>query len=199
MSTTDSAAPTESRNERRRRLTDEKIAAAVLRLALEAGPSSITFSGVSAKSGVAKTTLYRRYTTREELLDAVAQHFAAIPEDSDETPTTPEGLAATLRRGVDTLEEYIGLPAIGALLASHDEFLQGLRHKVFSPQVANAVNFFHRGVDAGAFRNDIDYSLVADLIYGGMIMRSAKDGKVNHSWADAVVELIWPLITKETS
>lgn len=191
--------PSESRNERRRRLTDEKISAAVLRMALQKGPHSITFSGVATESGVAKTTLYRRYRNREELLDAVAQYYSSIPEDSDEAPTTPEGLAATLRHGVDTLEEHIGLRAIGVLLSSQDEFLQSLREKLLTPQVGNAVDYFNRGAEAGVLRQDIDYSLIVDLIYGGMIMRSAKDGEISYSWANAVVDLIWPLISKEPS
>ena len=124
MSQTDLIAPTETRNERRRRLTDEKIAATVLDIALNKGPHNVTFSAVSAESGVAKTTLYRRYQTREELFDAVARHFSSTPNDSDEAPTTPEGLAATLRRGVSTLEEHMGLETIGTLLASRDEFMQ---------------------------------------------------------------------------
>jgi AcrR family transcriptional regulator len=197
VSQTDVTIPTETRNERRRRITDEKIAAAVLDLALEKGPHNVTFSAVSAKSGVAKTTLYRRYQTREELFDAVARHYAATPNETDAAPTTPEGLAATLRRGVSTLEEQIGLEAIGVLLASRDEFMQQLRQHLFTPQVQGAVDYFERGVDAGVLRQDIDYELVVDLIYGGMIMRSAREKDLTHGWANAVVDLLWPLIRKD--
>lgn len=198
LSQTDTTIPTETRNERRRRITDEKIAEAVLHLALHKGPHSVTFSGVSEASGVAKTTLYRRYQTREELFDAVARHYAATPDETDQSPTTPEGLAATLRRGVSTLEERIGLEAIGVLLASRDEFMQQLRRHLFMPQVHRAVDYFRRGVDAGVLREDIDYELVVDLIYGGMIMRSAGEKALTHDWANAVVDLLWPMITKDS-
>src|SRR5690625_261061 len=92
MSQADVIKPTETRNERRRRITDEKIAKAVLDIALRRGPHSVTFSAVCEESGVAKTTLYRRYQTREELFDAVARHYSSTPDESDEAPTTPEGL-----------------------------------------------------------------------------------------------------------
>ncbi len=197
MTQAELVAPTETRNERRRRLTDEKIAATVLDIALNKGPHNVTFSAVSAESGVAKTTLYRRYQTREELFDAVARHFSSTPKETDEAPTTPEGLAATLRRGVSTLEEHLGLEAIGTLLASRDDFMQRVRHQLFTPQIAEAVKYFERGVEAGVLREDIDYTLVVDLIYGGMILRSAGEGELNHDWADAVVTLIWPLISKD--
>lgn len=199
MNLTDQSTLPESRNERRRRLTDEKISAAVLKMALEQGPQSITFSGIAAESGVAKTTLYRRYQSREELLEGVAQHFSSIPENSDEAPTTPEGLAAMLRLGVDTLEKHIGMRAVGALLASQDEFLLNLREKLFAPQIVNAIDYFNRAVEAGILRDDVDYSLIVDLIYGGMIMHSARHHEVGHSWADAVVDLIWPLISKQAA
>lgn len=197
MSQADVIKPTETRNERRRRITDEKIAKAVLDIALRRGPHSVTFSAVCEESGVAKTTLYRRYQTREELFDAVARHYSSTPDESDEAPTTPEGLAATLRRGVNTLEEHMGLEAIGVLLASQDEFMQRVRHQLFTPQVHGAVDYFNRGVEAGVLRDDIDYSLVVEMIYGGMILRSAGEGKLDHNWADAVVDFIWPQISRD--
>jgi AcrR family transcriptional regulator len=197
MSQTEVMQPTETRNERRRRITDEKIAAAVLDIALEKGPHSVTFSAVSEESGVAKTTLYRRYQTRDELFDAVARHYSSTPDESDEAPTTPEGLAVTLQRGVTTLEEHMGLEAIGVLLASQDNFMQRVRHQLFTPQVNNAVDYFKRGVEAGVLRDDIDYALVVEMIYGGMILRSAGEGKLDHSWANAVVDFIWPCISRD--
>jgi AcrR family transcriptional regulator len=197
MSQTELLQPTETRNERRRRITDEKIAAAVLDIALNKGPDNVTFSAVCEESGVAKTTLYRRYKTRDELFDAVARHYSSAPNQSDEAPTTPEGLAATLRRGINTLEEHMGLEAIGVLLASQNTFMQRLRHQLFTPQVNDAVDYFKRGVETGVLRDDIDYALVVEMIYGGMILRSAGEGKLDDSWAQAIVDLIWPNISRD--
>src|SRR5690625_563066 len=196
MSQTEVMQPTETRNERRRRITDEKIAAAVLDIALEKGPHSVTFSAVSEESGVAKTTLYRRYQTRDELFDAVARQYTSTPDESDGAPTTPAGLAATLRQSVSTLEEHLGLEAIGVLLASQNTFTQRVRHQLFTPQVNSAVDCFERGVEAGVLRDDIDYALVVEMIYGGRIVRSAGEAKLDHDWANAVVDLIWPCISK---
>ena len=46
----------------RRRKTDERIAAAVMLLLRENGPDAVTMDAVTSVSGVAKTTLYRRYS-----------------------------------------------------------------------------------------------------------------------------------------
>ncbi len=53
-------------------------------------------------------------------------------------------------------------------------------------------------MDAGVLREDIDYELVVDLIYGGMIMRSAGEKALTHDWVNAVVDLLWPMITKDS-
>lgn len=199
MSQAELTTPKETRNERRRRITDEKIAKTVLDIALDKGPHNVTFSAVSEESGVAKTTLYRRYRTRDELFDAVARHYSSTPDETDAAPTTPEGLATTLRRAVSTLEAHMGLEAVGVLLASRNEFMQRVRHQLFTPQVDEAVDYFERGTEAGVLREDIDYTLVVEMIYGGMIMRSAGEGSLDHSWANAVVELLWPLISNDGS
>lgn len=189
-------APPADRHERRRRATDEKIAAAVLEISLAQGSEAVTVNAVAARSGVAKTTIYRRYRNRLELLAAVREYVRAVPRDP-ELPTTRRGLTDLLRNATQVLEHRVGIRSIGALLASEEEFLRSVREQVLSPRVAAAQAYFERGVAVGTLREDVDYSLVVDLLFGGMIVRSAAHGGVDHRWSDAVVDLLWPLISRD--
>ncbi len=191
--------PKVDRNTRRRQATDEKIAEAVLRIAIEQAPQAVTFSEVSKTSGVAKTTLYRRYHDRRDMLAAALDQFTWIPTYVDDAPLTQAGMVATLRQGVEFIENRLGTRAIGRLLSGDDEFLQELRARVMSPQTEAVQAYFHRGVIAGVLRPDLDYSVLVDVVIGGMIFRRARDGGIEQRWSDEVGAIIWPLIAKDTN
>lgn len=57
---------------------DEAIRTATLELLAE-GPEAVTFEGVALRAGVAKTTVYRRYRTRGELLFRTLLHDRPRP------------------------------------------------------------------------------------------------------------------------
>jgi len=54
--------------------TDKKITAAALALLREGGPQRVTIEAVSAASGVAKTSIYRRYANSLEMLEGALGH-----------------------------------------------------------------------------------------------------------------------------
>jgi AcrR family transcriptional regulator len=51
--------------------TDDAILAATRELVAQGGVHGLTIEGVAARSGVAKTTIYRRYRSKDELALAV--------------------------------------------------------------------------------------------------------------------------------
>jgi AcrR family transcriptional regulator len=61
---------------------DDGIADATLALLRTRGPRSVTVEAVAARSGIAKTTIYRRYRDRRDMLSAALSRV-----------TTPEPLA----------------------------------------------------------------------------------------------------------
>jgi AcrR family transcriptional regulator len=87
--------PTSRRGRPRSAGTDRAILDAVRALLVEHGYSGLTIEGVAARSGVAKSTVYRRWTTKADLVvDAVVDTLAPLfeaPADS-----APEELLRTL-------------------------------------------------------------------------------------------------------
>lgn len=56
--------------------TRARVVDAATKLLVEGGPAAVTMDGVSERSGVAKSTIYRHWASRDELLTAVFEHAA---------------------------------------------------------------------------------------------------------------------------
>jgi AcrR family transcriptional regulator len=69
--------------------TRDKIVQAVVRVVLDDGIHAFTVQNVADKAGVSHRTVYRHFTTREELLDGLAESLEQFASGSP-IPTTPE-------------------------------------------------------------------------------------------------------------
>ncbi|MGA4670345.1 TetR/AcrR family transcriptional regulator [Propionibacteriaceae bacterium Y1923] len=175
-----------------RSATDRKIARAALDLVRSQGLDAVTIENVAAASGVAKTTIYRRYKDRYEMLSGIAAHLSeGVVTDY---PTTRTGLAHLVADVQRVFEDRIGLRAVGALLASPASSLQDWRDRLVSPSMEALEGFFATGVEAGTLRSDVDYDQVVELIVGGMFARDALRGDVPDEWGETLASLIWPSI-----
>lgn len=135
--------PVRGRRPKRRAATEEKIVRSVLKLAREKGFNAVTIDAVVADSGVAKTTIYRRYTDRVDMLIDTLRHIGL--EIPTEYPTTEKGFELYLVNLQDHLENTIGLRLIGSLVASSDEFIEEWRDRVVSELVDGFGRYFQKG------------------------------------------------------
>ncbi len=67
------------RGERTREATDRKLMQATLQIAVDRGISGVTIEEVARRSGVAKTTIYRRYHNADELLREISAMYLGEP------------------------------------------------------------------------------------------------------------------------
>ena len=78
----------------RREGADEEILAGARSLLAEVGYASLTVDAVAERVGVAKTTVYRRWPTKRELIAAALTALASAPRD---LPSLYEEVAAMVR------------------------------------------------------------------------------------------------------
>lgn len=180
----------------RRTATDEKIAAAVWEIVRADGVQAVTIDAVSARSGVAKTTIYRRYDDRFELLSGVLERVAPRAED-DAGEVTQHGIAVMVRDVQDVFEERVGLTGVAQVLASEDPFMRQWREKVVVPRLSALQGYLARGAAEGTLDSKIDYDLVVEMVVGGMVIRHARHGDVPEDWAQRTVETLWPVLRGE--
>lgn len=112
------AAPTAppTRGAARRARTDDALAAAVANRLREQGYAGLTIEGVSAESGVAKTTIYRRWTSKAEMVFDLMIHRADPPSTVD-TGTLSGDVRALADRAVALVATYPGRDVLPGLLA----------------------------------------------------------------------------------
>lgn len=156
----------------------------------------MTIERVAECSGAAKTTIYRRYRNRRELLRASLRAIIDVPPPPSGLPAT-ERLVTLLEQFQWGMEEVFGLRVVASLLMDSDdpEFAETFRACVLRPRLDLLSRVCQDGVEAGEFRSGIDYRRVLDLLIGSYFARHGIDGSVDREWAREVVALLLPSIT----
>lgn len=193
MLMTDSTAPA-GRHTRRREETSQKIMDSVGRLVRERGLSGITMEAVSEDSGVAKTTLYRRYADRYALLEAYAERTTPM-ETFDEFGTDRAGFTQLVDAFRVGFQRQVGAAVVGQLACGDEELTTQWRQRLVEPRLARLQTYFERGVAAGDLREDADFRVVVELVLGGAVFAEVQRGSLPDGWTERVVAQLWPGIS----
>ena len=107
--------PAEPDGRSRAARTEKAILDATRELLAEGGVHQLTVEGVAARSGVAKTTIYRRWRSRDELalavlLDMVAE-VTAVPDLGDTRAELESFVNGAVRILGKTLTKTVHVPA----------------------------------------------------------------------------------------
>ncbi|MCB0910047.1 MAG: TetR/AcrR family transcriptional regulator [Propionibacteriaceae bacterium] len=180
---------------RARVATDAKIDEAVRRIVVDEGPAAVTIARVSEVSGVARTTLYRRYATSSDILDDVAGRIAPMP------PIDVTSDRDGFRRVVGQLERAFsaeGLVSLtGHVLVADEGFQRQWRTQFLGVRLRSLYSFLEQGGRAGVLRSDLDADLVVEVVVGTAIAETVLRGRLLDGWADRVVETLWPALTPQ--
>lgn len=151
---------------------DEAILAATLELAGEVGINGMSMDDLAERAGVSKTTIYRRWTSKEQLvLDALRS--AMGPLDDVDTGSVFDDLRAYLielgqrmwkGRVSDVLPHLIEV-------ACHDEALQSRLDDYVQYRRAPMLEILGRGLDRGELPADTDVDVLADVLIGPFVYR----------------------------
>ena len=135
---------TSGRGRPRLESTDQRIFEAARELLRLRGPAAVNIDSVAARSGVARTTIYRRYRSRDELMHAILEHLI------DPAPLAPdlpvgEKLRWVMERISDILENRLGPGATAAIIADSDpEFSTAVRSRL-ATRLSSLADHRHEG------------------------------------------------------
>lgn len=176
---------------RRGRPRDQDLDGRVIRIAgellLADGYAGLSTDAVAERAGVAKTTLYRRWPTKDHLAVAVVTRLQEGDEITD-TGDIRRDLAAYMEKIAAALNRMraAGRPAPGrsagavgelvAAAARHDDIAE-LEHRMYARRNALAHALIDRARDRGELRADVDPEVLLDQLAGALYYRVLITGR----------------------
>jgi AcrR family transcriptional regulator len=128
------------------------------------GFDGATVAGVAKRSGVHETTVYRRWTTRENLLAAALTERSADVIPAPDTGSTRNDLLTIVREVL----AYVGSPAGTAVLRAAtlpvDSAYDDARKAFWTHRFDALLPVVARGIERGDLRADIDGRLLLEML-----------------------------------
>ncbi len=158
---------------------DLAIREATLDLLASHGYADLTMSGVAAAAGVSTATLYRRWSSKLELVIDVLRAGA----DERQVPETGS-LYGDLHAVVDSMVEVLTgsdhgsvLPGLIGEITRNPELAKVFRSTLVAPRRAAWHEFLERASHRGELRDGLDFALVADFLTGPLYARLLVSGE----------------------
>lgn len=187
---------TERKTSQRRSRADKAILDATRELLAEAGVRKLTVESVAARSGVAKTTIYRRWRGKNELALAVLIDMVETVVATPDLDATREELVAFVDAAVTILgKTLMGRVMQGLVsdLATDPELASAFRERVVAMRIDEMRRLVERGVARGDLRPDADFELMHELLFGPVYYRLLLSGApLDTSLAERVVDAVLP-------
>lgn len=153
--------------------------------------AAVTVDDIAAATGVHKTTIYRRFETREQLIAAAIRRMSAAavpPVASTDARAALTALAVSVatalrsEHGANILRAAIAASATAPeLVALADEFFRG--------RYVMATTHLERLVEAGELRADLDVVVVWEQIVNPMHVRALCGRPTSDAEAQQLVDL----------
>ena len=149
-------------------------------LAEDGGVRALTVEAVAARSGVAKTTIYRRWRDKWELaLDAVMIDMLPRFDDPVDVGDTRQELITF----IDPIVKFLGsrpygpaMQALVSVIASEPELARAYRERVVEPRREQLAPVIERGIARGDLRPDTDVQLLHEFLLGPTFYRLLLSG-----------------------
>lgn len=180
---------------------DERADAAImtntLDLLAEVGPTGLSVDEVAVRAGVSKTTIYRRFATKDDLVvAALASLNELLPAEPPAGPVR-EALVAMVTSWWEQYSTRSGqlYPRVLAHAKNNPRMFCSFYDQVIEPRRDLYRALIRRGIDAGELRPDTDVELMTTLIFSSSVYtlqvrasgRDASPGAGPAEFVDAIL------------
>jgi len=180
--------PSDPRVRRTRLLVHE----ATIETLVEQGFEGFSIEAVAQRAGVARTTIYRNWRSRAEL---VVDAFGSLsaPPDIEPSGDLRADLMVIVGHMAEELPRARWASVIAALVAAaeHDVELAREKRKLINTRQQPLVDAIEAAIKAGQIRADIDPLMVVSMLAGPLFYRRLMSGEtVDHDFAGQVVDCV---------
>jgi AcrR family transcriptional regulator len=186
---------TRARGRPRRASARKAIVDAALELLAERGFQAATIEAIAERAGVGRNTIYRRWTSKEELIVDALDELVADLDAQD-----GEDVYALLLDWVRDFARVFGDPLYGRILPvvlgelqRNPAFARVYVERVVQPRYSALVGVLRRAVERGELRADADVEQIADLLAAPPFVRFLPVGlpPVTEHYAEELLDTIW--------
>jgi AcrR family transcriptional regulator len=155
----------------RREGADEEILSMALQMLRERGYGELTVDAVAERTGVAKTTVYRRWPSKAALIAAAVAPLVARP-----APVPTGSLEADLTNLLSDIRSLLAgeLGPIAANLiaeAQNDPEIAGIIRTAIAPRRALMSDVIVAAIARGEIAGELDVDLIIDVLFGPLWTR----------------------------
>ena len=169
---------------------DRRLLESALGLLHEGGPAAVNVQAVAARSGVAKSTIYRRFRDRQDLLRAAIGSAVTMPA-APPVGDAPERLRWALGQVHVVLDDVLGRGGVASMLEDRDPGFTSLVRDLLAPYNATLVQLIDEDVQAGRLRADLDGDAVVTLLMGSYLGELLRHGSVGSDWVRRYADVLW--------
>jgi AcrR family transcriptional regulator len=143
------------------------ILAAVVALLPEHGLKGLTIEAVAARAGVGKTTIYRRWDTKNELIVEALQQLPppGPPPDTGSLAGDLEAVVALQRDRLEASALPRMMPRVLADASEDPELHADIVRTAVMPLRAILEEFVERAITRGELREDVDRESLVDVLH----------------------------------
>ena len=173
----------------------ERVVSAVLAATHEelgrVGYGALRIEDVAARSGVNKTTIYRRWPTKAELV-AASLRAANEEQEAVDTGTLRGDLLTVVMTSVRLCQTPTGRGIVRMLqMERADPEVEAISMALRDRRRLRNTAMLERGITRGELPADVNMELVLDLIFGGIYGRLIQRGEdVSEDYAAAAIDTV---------
>jgi AcrR family transcriptional regulator len=175
----------------------DRILRAAFRQIVDVGYGALSIEAVAAEAGVAKTTIYRRYPSKRDLVIAALGEEVPFPAPAVEAHGR-DALEQFVRQAIVLLIESGAVRILGSLLVEEQRepgILAVFRERILGPRRALILEMLQRGIERGEIRPDIDPLVVTEMIAGAVFGHHVILGMTStEDWIRSLVDHVWASI-----
>jgi AcrR family transcriptional regulator len=185
------------RNVSRQARTERAIIDAAEELIAAGGVEGLTIEGVAARSGVAKTTIYRRWRDKDELALAILVERTATLSPPPDVGDTRKELLRFLKTAKRVIRPGGVAQGLASGIATQPHLGRTYRERIVDVRRAELKTVIDRGVARGDFRPNIDVWVAHELLIGPLYYRLLFSGaplstKHDNQLVDALLRAFAP-------
>lgn len=145
---------------------------------------------VASRAGVAKTTVYRRFSNRRELLVTVLKSAIGTPGDPPMT-NVRDKIRWSLEQIWAQMSNVLGRGGVAALIAASDPEFTGTFRTALAPYNEALATIMEEDRERGLLRDSLDIEVAVNLFAGAYAGRLIHNDSVDEDWLERCMEMLW--------